>query len=348
MSSGGAERVISEMSNYWAKKGIEITIVTIGVTKNKKDFYFLEPSVKRVDLSLNPPKSKIMAYINFFRLLWRIRVFVKKSRPSVAISFINTANIIMLLALFDLKIKKIISDRTDPHGDKVGFLIKKLIYPLSSTLVIQTDSVRKFYEPISNLQISTIPNPLNKPIMENNKGFKFKKKTIVAIGRLIDAKGFDLLIEAFYNISKSNFDWNLVIFGEGKERVSLEKLIEKYNLKNRVFLPGVIDNPRNTIIDADIFVLSSRKEGFPNVLIEAMSVGLPCISFNCPSGPSEIIDDYKNGILVEAENINELQNSIKVLIESELLRKKLGNRAKQDSIDKFYIENIMNKWEKLL
>jgi len=344
MSSGGAERVISEMSNYWAKKGWDISIITIGVTKGQKDFYPLHSSIKRVNLSVKPSKFKI----NIPILLWKIRTFIKKDKPDIVISFITQSNIIMLLALIGIKVKKIISDRADPYQEKVGFLPKRVIYPLCDTLVIQTDGVKKFYEKIPSLKVATIPNPISKPTIEKSKSFNFNSPTIVAMGTLKKIKGFDILINAFANIHHKYPDWNLVVFGEGRDRLVLEELIEEHHLQNRFFLPGLIDNPRNTISDASIFVLSSLKEGFPNVLIEAMSVGLPCVSFDCNFGPSEIIDNNKNGILVETGNQKALQDALEKLINSKSLRDELGNRAKNDSMNKYYIDNIMKEWEREL
>ncbi len=347
MSSGGAERVISEISNYWAKKGWDITILTIGATKEKKDFYVLNKAINRIDISLKPPTSKLTTGFNLCILSYKIRTFVKKSKPDVVISFISASNVIVLIALLGIKLKKIISDRTDPYADNIGFFIKKIIYPFADALVVQTDEVKSFYSGISNLKVISIPNPISKPTFNSNKNIKFNNPTIVAVGSLkVAIKGFDLLIEAFVEISKKYLDWNLVILGEGKDRKILEKLIKNYNLQNRVFLPGVIDNPRNSIVDADIFVLSSRIEGFPNVLIEAMSVGLPCVSFNCSTGTNEIIEDNNNGILVEVGNVKALQYSIEKLIESKSLRKQLGDRAKIDSMGRYHIDKVINKWEK--
>ena len=125
-------------------------------------------------------------------------------------------------------------------------------------------------------------------------------------------------------------------------------MIDGYNLKDRVFLPGNIDNPKDTISNADIFVLSSLEEGFPNVLLEAMSVGLPCISFDCNYGPKEIIEPNRSGILVEVANVKALSSAINRLIESEKLRKKLGNNAKLRVIEKFHIDKVMGRWEAII
>ena len=350
MYSGGAERVVSEMSNYWVKQGWDITILTIGAKKGEKDFYTLDSRIKRVDISLAPSKSKVGTYLILLRLLWRIRRFVSKEKLDAVISFISDTNILVLLALLGIKVSKIISDRADPYRDRVGFFTKKLIYPLADNLVIQTYSVKKFYKDIPNLKVTVIPNPITPPtISTKTNKFQFKNKTIVAVGSIrLEKKGFDLLVKAFAKISKKYSDWDLVIFGDGSDRLILENLILEYGLKDRVFLPGVVDNPREIIVDADIFVLSSIKEGFPNVLIEAMSVGLACVSFDCNFGPSEIIDNYKNGILVETGNIEKLQEAIEKLINSKSLREELGNRAKKDIMDRYYIDKIMKEWERQL
>jgi glycosyltransferase involved in cell wall biosynthesis len=347
MSSGGAERVISEMSNYWINKGWEISILTTNVTEGKEDFYLLDSKIKRIDISMSENFKKIKY---FFNLLRGVRTEIKGVQPDIVISFISSLNIITIISILGLKIPLIISDRENPYSDKIGYLYKKIIYPFSSILVIQTYGVKKFYKSMLGLNIEVIPNPINRPFFDKTKkSFKFKNRTICAIGRFnLDEKGFDLLIEAFNTLAEKYLDWNLVIFGDGRDRDKLEDLIFKYGLKDRVFLPGKIDNPRNIVVDADIFVLSSLSEGFPNVLLEAMSVGLPPISFDCNYGPNEIIENGISGILVDRADTQELSNAIGRLIESKKLRDELGANAERRVVEHFYIDKVMKQWETLL
>ncbi len=347
LSSGGAERVISEMSNYWAKRGWDVGILTTNVTKSKQDFYPLDSRVKRVNITMSKNFKKVEY---FFNLVRGIRREIKREQPDVVISFISNLNIVSIISLFGLKIPLIISDRHNPYTDKIGFFYKKIFYPFSNILVLQTDGVKEFYKNISKLDIEVIPNPVKRyHVTKKEPKYKFDKKTICSVGRLnISLKGFDLLLEAFKLLEKKHPDWNLVIFGEGKDRFKLEELISIYNLKDRVFLPGKIENPKDTIVNADIFVLSSLEEGFPNVLLEAMSVGLPSISFDCNYGPKEIIETNRSGILVEVGNVKALSSAMSRLIESEKLRKKIGENAKLRVIEKFYIGNVMNQWETII
>jgi len=348
MSSGGAERVISIISNYWVSKGWDVTILTTNVTSKKRDFYLLDNRIKRKDISnLISLNSKIKY---FFDMLINIRNVIKKENPDVVISFISGLNIITIIAMMGLNIPIIISDRSNPYRDKIKFIYKFLLYPFSKKLVLQTNGVKKFYKNIPNLDIEIIPNPISKyQRINKNKRFVFEKKTICAVGRLNNSlKGFDLLIKAFKIIENQYKDWQLIIFGEGKDRDNLENLIQELKLDKRVILAGRVENPREIIVDADIFVLSSLEEGFPNVLLEAMSVGLPCVSFDCDYGPREIIDDRKNGILVEPKNIKALSDALVKLIKDKSLREKLGKNAKEKVSREFNIYKVMSHWENMI
>jgi glycosyltransferase involved in cell wall biosynthesis len=171
------------------------------------------------------------------------------------------------------------------------------------------------------------------------------KKTIVAMGRMRHQKGFDLLLKAF--ASCSNPEWRLVIFGEGQERKGFELLIRELGLEGKVFMPGVVKDSMSLLKQADLFVMSSRFEGFPNALLEAMACGLPVISFDCPSGPGEIIRNGVDGLLVAPEDVNAMADAMKRLMADGEERKRLGTRA-IEVLDRFGIEKVMKKWEELL
>ena len=167
------------------------------------------------------------------------------------------------------------------------------------------------------------------------------------MGRLVREKGFDLLLKAFSTVKKSYPEWSLTILGEGSLRSELECLSQSLDIVNSVHFLGRVKNPYEYLQQADIFVMSSRFEGFPNALCEAMACGLPVISTDCPSGPPEIIRDGVDGILVKNENVEALTEAMSHLISDEKQRQKLGNAAKAIT-QRFNLDNIMDVWNKLL
>lgn len=344
LSSGGAERVVSELSNHWSTQhGWEVTILTTHATPNKQDFYLLDEGVNRLDITQQVSRKK---QFYFFNLIKKLRYTIKNETPDVVISFISTLNVMTILSILGTKIPLIISDRNNPYTDRIGYWTKKLLYPLSNLLVIQTKEVKEFYKNIKNLNIEIIPNPIRPPHLTTKQHPAFSNKTICSVGRLINSiKGFDLLIEAFSMIAEQYREWNLVIVGEGRDRPILETLIKRYDLEERILLIGNIENPRDAIVDAEIFVLSSHREGFPNVLLEAMSVGLCVISFDCQYGPSEIIEHEVDGLLVKPSNVKELSLAIGRLIEDKVLRDRLAQKAKEKIRKNFYIDRVHQRWE---
>ncbi|HEX9910944.1 MAG TPA: glycosyltransferase, partial [Desulfatiglandales bacterium] len=172
-------------------------------------------------------------------------------------------------------------------------------------------------------------------------------RTIACLGRLGHEKGFDLLLESFALCCDGNPDWRLVIYGEGSERKHLEQMAHELKIEDKVLLPGQIQNPRQVLEEVDLFVLPSRFEGFPNALLEAMSYGLPVISFDCPSGPREIIRNNKDGILVAPGDVRLLASAMKRLMNDSNERKRLGESARRVR-ERFSMENIMKMWEEVL
>jgi len=198
------------------------------------------------------------------------------------------------------------------------------------------------------MRTDVIPNPVApSPSHGQDENAHLSAKSIVAVGRLHQQKGFDVLIEAFSKCVRKHPGWRLVIFGEGPEREMLESLVSRLGLEGKVSLPGRVRNPERVIGAAEIFVLSSRYEGFPNALLEAMTCGLPVIATDCHSGPAEIIRDGEDGLLVPVEDSGTISGVLIRLMDDPDERNRLGGNART-SVERFSLPNVMEKWEDLI
>ena len=357
LSCGGAERVMSLMANYWADIGWEVTLITLDSLDS--DFYLLHPPVKRVAMGLMRESSNVLFAIrhNLVRFA-QLRKKIVSSRANVVISFMEKTNVLTLLATRGLGVRVIVSERTDPAHYVVGKVwnwLRHVTYPWADIVAVQSNQVKQWLEEIvDKAKIVVIPNPINYDHNERNYaslndliGGKKDKRSIVAMGRLGFEKGYDLLLKAFAKTTHLNPEWRLIIIGEGEERESLQRIANDLNIREKCFFPGRVNNAMQLLKDADLFVLSSRFEGFPNVLLEAMACGLPVISFDCPSGPREIIRDGMDGVLVPSENIDALAETMNRLMTDDSERKRLGAKA-PEVIERFSLGKIMAMWEETI
>jgi len=338
LGNGGAERVLTTLSNYFTKTHV-VTIITF---KKETHYYELDENIvlKSIDSDSNS-KNIFEAVINNINIIINLTKILKSVNPDVVISFMTTSNILATISCRIIGKPIIISERVnyDFLSSQVWKQIRKLIYPFANYLVVQSDYDLDKYSFVKNIIV--IYNPL---FFKDIKELKEREKFILAVGRLDYQKGFDMLIEAY---SKLDTNWKLKIIGEGKGRDNLNKLIEQKKLENKVILVGRKKDVINYYQRASIFVLSSRFEGFPNVLCEAMACGCPSIAFDCKTGPANMIDDGENGVLVESDNINKLSLSIQKLIDDKQIRDKLSKNGKEikNSLD---IKNITSQWMKII
>lgn len=349
LQRGGAESVIVTLSNYWAKQNKKVFIITVD---NKHTAYPLEYSINHLKLDLTEEsQGNIWRGVkeNYKRVL-KLRDILKKTQPDVLISFITDANLIALFASIGLGTKVIVSDRVDPFSEKsftnpIKILIKRYLYRLSSSVVIQTKGSAVYYEKwLSSKKIIIINNPIQTIFCKDPVLTNTKENIILSVGRLVHQKNFEMLIKSFSQVSRSN--WRLVIVGEGKQREMLTQLIEEYKMGHCISLVGGTEHIIDWYKKASIFVLPSRFEGYPNALIEAMAMGLCVISTNCNYGPSEIINHGENGILIKSNSIGELKIALEMLIMDEESRNILGNKAMLIR-DQLSIERIAKQWENL-
>lgn len=349
LSSGGAERVMSIMANHWSRKGWRVTLITL--SGRDDDFFALDEKVERIALDIERPSSGMLtALANNFRRFRKLRKCILDSEADAVISFVDKMNVLTLLSTRFAGVPVIVSERVDPRMHDIGYfwgVMRRVLYSMATALVVQTRSVIPWAESIvSGGKVKVIPNPV--AISQRSEGAKeFPEPFVLAAGRLTHQKGFDLLLEAFWKNSSRYPEWNLVILGEGEERAHLERLASNLGIRDKVHLPGRHNGPWGIMNRASMFVLSSRFEGFPNVLIEAMSCGLPVISFNCPSGPAEIVRDQIDGVLVEAENADALAEAMGKLMGDSGERKRLGKRAAEIA-DRYCEKGVMDMWEECL
>ena len=350
LAHGGTERVVATMANYWSGQGHQVAIFILG-RKEIPIAFHLDDKVSRFQLGLEGESTTVWSAL--MRNLGRIRK-IRKSilqwAPDVVLTFGEAVNIVTVLALRGSKVRVVISERTNPFAHKIGWIwsgLRRLSYPLASALVVQTERARSFFTNVPAYRMFVIPNPLQfdlsgrdfEILPQNNRA-----KTVMTIGRLGKEKGHDLLLRAFSKVSKQNPEWTLEIWGDGTERKNLENLCKELRLGTSVMLQGITQKPLEEMKRADIFVLSSRFEGFPNVLVEAMALGKCVVSFDCANGPAEIIRPGIDGVLVPPENPDEMAAALTALINDGEKRSQLGAAAREVR-GRYHLRIIMPMWE---
>jgi len=348
LKQGGAERVIANLSNFFIQKH-NVTIIT--TTLSDEICYELDNNISIQTLDVKKNKRICFIKKNLMRLK-RLEKLLKEVQPNIIVSFLPEQNFRVLFLRKKIRVPILISERNDPQRTYVSksyqFLMKKL-YIKADGYIFQTKKARDYFNWIEGIDQKSwiISNPVNQKFI-GKLYTGSRAKTIVTVGRLEKQKNHSLLIKAFKAIKKIHPDYQLIIFGEGSQRESLEKLIDDLNLKDDVFLPGNKKNIREMIINASLFILSSDFEGMPNALMEALVLGIPSIATDCPcGGPEMLIKDGENGILFPVGDEKELVKKILDVIENKELSKKLSYNA-WNSMKAFYPEIILGEWEKCL
>lgn len=353
LSAGGAERMISEMANYWAAAGHDVSVVTIASAA--QDQYRLLPNVRRVALDLLWGSRNTFDSVRANVARQRgIRRALRDLNPRVIISFIDQTNVRVIAALLCSGIPVIVSERIDPRQHQMSrgwSMLRRMIYPFADALVVQTSGVGQWAQTvIQRRKIHVVPNFVRDgcPKSHETDHQQFRgSKTIIGMGRLDQQKGFDLMIEAFARAGGPELGWQLVVLGDGPERLRLERLGHSLGLQGHLQMPGIVREPFYWLKQADLFVLSSRYEGFPNALLDAMACGLPSIAFDCQSGPSEIIRHDLDGLLVPAGDVPALAEAIHRLMQSAEDRRRLAMRAPEVK-QRFSRVDVMCRWERVI
>lgn len=322
MFAGGAERVIAQLANYFVKKEVECTLVTID---NEKVLYDLDTRISVIPVG----KKADGKVVDKFKRYQEVRRIVSEIKPDVVLSMPEDIGIYVILALIGTRIPVFVSERNNPWvmpDVKVTRILRRLMYPFASGIIFQTEMAKSFFPKSLQKRGIVIGNPVDaKRIPVPYEGER--KKVIVGAGRLDTQKNFSLLISAFAEFSKEETEYELVIFGEGRLRNQLKEEAKSLYISEKVHLPGRKNDLLEIMNSCSMFVLSSDYEGMPNVLIEAMCMGMPVISTDCPSGgPRELIKDHVNGILIPVGDKAAMVAAMKEL-SNQSVSKNMGRRA---------------------
>lgn len=338
MARDGAERVIARLANKYAEKGYDVDILVLLVEDVGYEFH---DHVRIVSL-VRKDKSRIQNVPFWIR---EVRKYIKKNNPKHIISFSMYVNLITLIANLGLKKKILISERNDPSSDGRGFLAKAatyLLYGGASKVVFQTERAMNCFPRYIKKKGRIITNPVE---VECEASCTPKKK-IVTIGRLEPQKNQRVLIEAFGLFCKDHPDYELEIFGEGSLRQKLSEQILRLGLADNVKLRGNVQGVHHQVADAQMFVLSSDYEGLSNALLEAMMMGLPCISTRC-AGSDEVIQSGDNGILVDIGSVDGLYKAMTSVADDIQYRMRLSTNAKK-SAARFRSASVIDEWMKYI
>jgi glycosyltransferase involved in cell wall biosynthesis len=338
---GGAERVMVNLANMFSQRSYEVLLVTSFLDREE---YALSSNVRRLSLEENDIDQSFIKK-NVTRIN-KLREICKKERPDILVSFMAEANFRAILATRFLGIKTLISVRNDPRQEYLSLLFKaaaKILYPFASGCVFQTEDAKMWFSRTVQKKSRIILNQVDEKFYRVN--LKGDRRDIVTVGRLESQKNQKLLIEAFAQIAKDFPEDNLRLYGDGELRQSLAGLAASLGISNRISFMGACMDIQDKIKDARIFVLSSDYEGLPNAVMEAMALGIPVISTDCPcGGPRLLIKNNINGILVSTGNKEELTQAMRRLLSDKKYTKKISVNAKIRAME-FRPEKVFEMWE---
>lgn len=354
LTGAGAERVTVNLANDWAARGQAVTIVTSA--PQNEDAFALHPSIVRICLGMSGAGRGLLDGVwRTARRALALRRVLGEQRPDLAIGVMCIANVILALASRGhVGVRTIGTEHIFPGSDPLDpfrSAMRRLTYGRLDAVVALTRECADWLEANTPARgVRVIPNAVSWPVPAAaprvDPAQTSGRRRAVAVGRFAPQKGFDRLLTAFGDVAGRHPDWDLAILGEGPDRGVLEARIREAGLAGRVQLPGWVGNVGEWYERADLFVLSSRYEGFPCALVEAMACGLPAVAFDCDTGPRDIVRDGVDGLLVPPDDVAGLAAALDRLMADASLRETYGARA-CDARERFAPARIRASWERL-
>lgn len=355
LSNGGAERMASALANGWAYAGRTVTLVTLEDVG--ADFQHLDPAVRRLALAVAGGSDGWGAAIrNNWRRVRVLRQVLRQQRPNVALAMMSTTAVLLAAASIGLSVATVGAERVFPAKARLSrrwSWLRYWLYGWLDAVVAQTTEAGDWLRRHTRAKrVEVIPNhavwplPDRQPLLAPDGVGETGRRRLLAVGRLTEQKGMDTLLDVFAGLGRRHPEWELVIIGEGQACAELTARVQALGFADHVFLVGRVGNLADWYRSAHLFVLPSRFEGFPNVLVEAMAHGLPCVAFDCLAGPRHIIRHGIDGELVADQDKDALARAIDRTMTDEVLRQAYGERARE-VLERFAFARIMKLWNTL-
>ena len=345
--TGGTERVLSIIANELSKQKNKFNIHILSITNENNTSYFnLENEIKN-DRIL---KSKDVNFKKqYFQVVKGIRHYIKENNIDILIDVEVIASLFSIPATRFTKTKLISWEHFnfyEDNGSHLRIYARKLAARFSNCIITLTEHDKQNY--LNNLDIKGKVEYIYNPIEEvDDVECNIKSKQIISVGRLTYQKGFDMLCDVAKVVLKDNKGWKWLILGDGEDKDKLRSKIKEYGLENKLILKGNVSNVEEYYKNSSLYVMTSRFEGLPMTLLEAKTYKLPIVSFNCLTGPSEIVKNNINGYLINPENVEAMSNKLNILMNDENKLKEFSSNAQID-IEKFELKPIIEKWIEVL
>lgn len=343
LTKGGSERVMTNLIDYFIGQGHEVTLIT---QYKKENEYPLNEQAKRILSDITEEETGRSRILNFIKRFHKLRRIWKSERPDVILVFIGKNNIMTLLTSMGLHIPVVVSVRADPNQEYPGKAMRFLagfLFRYAAGVVVQTRQSRQFFPDRVQKKAVILKNPVNTAFFENYYEGE-RDHTIVTVGRIDDNKNQQLLIRAFAQIASQYPDYQVILYGTGEDLPKLRALTKELEIENRVIFAGSVNDVAERIKKAGVFVLTSDTEGMPNALIEAMVMGLPVISTDCPcGGPADLIITGKNGLLTPVRDVDKMKENLQYMLNDLHKAQEMGREARK-TCEIYRSDRVYREW----